>query len=204
MHAILNLNLLSNWMQPMSKNYCERTYQYAVQTQGMGGRGHLQQISTGLVWVFQQWLWPRPWLLEQFSIEHQKLIAFALILHWFSAQQYLCHFDNHCQTKPTVTCTCAVSHAIHWLHVIASNSDPLILWCASVVIGWSNCFCFALRHQFKTALCSIFHSLKSKCWGIEGCLTVRVGASPSLHRHAGTFLTSSSSYFPIKAGHEVI
>ena len=65
-------------------------------------------------------------------------------------------------------------------------------------------FVLLYNTQLKTALRSIFHLWKSKCWGIEGCLMVRVGASPPLHRHAGTFLTLSSGYFPIKAGHEVI
>ena len=55
------------------------------------------------------------------------------------------------ETKPIPTCSQSF-RAWRRLHVFACPSDWLIVLLVSVVIGQSNCFCFAITTLKKTAL----------------------------------------------------
>ena len=62
------------------------------------------------------------------------------------------HFLNQSILKPKLIPTCSQSfRAWRWLHVFACRSDWFIAMFVSVVIGQSNCFCFAIT-TLKTAL----------------------------------------------------
>ena len=96
--------------------------------------------------------------IEQFLIDCRKLFVFALVLPYFAlrlVKKKQRHFLNQSKVKakPNFIPTCSQSfRAWRRLHVFACPSDWFIALFVCVVIGQSNCFCFAITTLKKTAL----------------------------------------------------